>query len=69
MAFFDDPEWLLRHIRHCSVVADDTGMYLTVVTWEGRYPTSNQFWVEEWVIFHLHFRIIGPIFVGSAFLQ
>ncbi|XP_065179446.1 target of rapamycin complex 2 subunit MAPKAP1-like [Sycon ciliatum] len=36
MAFFDDPEWMLLHIRHCSVVADDTGMSELVITNDSR---------------------------------
>lgn len=31
MAVLDDPEWLLRHIRHSFITSDDTGMCEMVI--------------------------------------
>ena len=30
MAFLDDPEFIIAHIRHSCVITDDTGEYMHV---------------------------------------
>ena len=40
MAFMDDPEFIIAHIRHSCVITDDTGEQFCKIIWDVQVVTS-----------------------------